>query len=89
MTNSLSHKALTTKDVENLAEVARRLRMKKVTLINGSTFSKIILEMQDQEKPLSSPVSEEPTDKVRVPTEDELLYWSTSYEPDIHTSKPE
>jgi hypothetical protein len=39
--------------------------------------------------PFAAPALDEIEADTKLPTEDELLYWSTQYEPDIKADKPE
>jgi hypothetical protein len=84
-------KVLTISDAEAFIELARRLKVKKASFTYGLNFSKLRIELFEDKKEEPSLLAEieAPSQKTRLPTEDELLYWSTAYEPDINASKPE
>lgn len=68
-----------------MLEVARRLKLKRVQF-SCRNFS-LQADLGELEPAISKDEIEVP--KVALPTEDELLYWSTDYEPNIKASEPE
>lgn len=71
---------------EHILEVARRLKLKRIRISTGNMS--LDADFPEPEKP-QFVAFEQGEPKVSLPTEDELLYWSTDYTPDVKASAPE
>lgn len=76
--------ALTITEAEQMLELARRLKVKKFTF-GWKDGQNIYAEFF----PETPAIIQENIQADTMPTEDELLYWSTSYEEKIKTEPPE
>lgn len=71
---------MTLSEVQELMILAKKIGAKKFR------YKDLVMEFAARE--LQSEINEALQEDIQ-PTEDQLLYWSTDYEPDIKTSAPE
>lgn len=69
-------------EVKVLMQLAYKLRASKIR------YKDLFVEFGPQAKMVSEPLTESLREDIQ-PTEDELLYWSTDYEPPIKAESPE
>lgn len=73
---------MTIDEIKVLMQLAYKLKASKIR------YQDLFVEFAPQAKMVSEPLGESLQDDVQ-PTEDELLYWSTDYEPPIKAESPE
>lgn len=71
---------MTLNEVQELMLLARKIGTKKFR------YRDLVMEFADEFRPQQT---SESLQQDMQPTEDELLYWSTDYQPDIKASAPE
>lgn len=79
---------LTFSTIEQLIKLAKEHDAAEFNTSNGHQHFHMKFKAKRKRKPKVQPVLEQ-EDEAKLPTEDELLYWSTSYDPDIKAEKPE
>ena len=74
---------MTLAEIQQLIILAHKIGTKKLT------YKDLSIEFADQPNPFTIPKTNQSLQEDRQPTEDELLFWSTDYQPDIKASAPE
>lgn len=73
--------------IKELIRLAQKNEASEFSVGNGHQHFHVKFKAKGLTQPLQMP--DEIEADTKLPTEDELLYWSTQYEPDIKADKPE
>lgn len=87
-TQSIGQLDLTFSTIEQLVKLATEHDAAEVSAGNNHQHFHMKFKNRRKKKVKPQPVFDQ-EDEAKLPTEDELLYWSTSYDPDIKAEKPE
>ena len=85
-TRSPGHLDLNLGTIKQLIMLAKKNNATEFNVGNGHQHFHMRFDNKATPAPLPFVQDEQET---KLPTEDELLYWSTQYEPDIKADKPE